>query len=248
MTPDFSILIADDNEMNLWLLHEQLEQWTTNITQAKDGREAWRFLERQPYSVIFLDVNMPFMSGFDVVAKMRTTDGPNRMAPAIAVTAHAQNQQRERAIASGFNQCLVKPIRLHDLEQVLTLWQQTMASDADYYATRVLRKTNDNLHLSHTLLSKLFAELPILQADIEHALENDAFQIAWDIVHKLHGTFCFHDFADCLGLVENLQNVLEEGDAVQAWQQFNLLKIKLNWLNEHQDNILARFADGAGSQ
>lgn len=238
MTNDFSILIADDNEINLWLLREQLEHWTTNVTSAKDGREAWQLLQQRAYSLIFLDVNMPFLSGFDVVEKLRATDGFNQQTPAIAVTAHAQNQQRQLAIEAGFNECLVKPLRLSDLEQALRPWRQN--SHADYYAGQILHKTGDNRQLSQTLLSKLFAELPLLQAEIEQSLQNGMFQQAWELVHKLHGTLCFYDFADCLMLVENLQNMLVQRDAQQARQQFNALKIKLNWLLDHQQQILQR--------
>lgn len=238
MTNDFSILIADDNDINLWLLREQLEHWTMDIALAKDGREAWQLLRQRRYALIFLDVNMPFLSGFDVVQKLRATEGPSRDTPAIAVTAHAQNQQVQRAIEAGFNECLVKPVRLYQLEQLLARWRHNHALNADYYAGQILRKAQDNRQLSRSLLVKLFAELPNCLYEIEQALQNSQFQPAWELVHKLHGTFCFYDFADCLALVESLQKALEQRDEELAHRQFGALKIKLHWLLENQHQVL----------
>jgi CheY-like chemotaxis protein len=240
MNNDFSILIADDNEINLWLLREQLEHWTMDIALAKDGRDAWRLLQQRCYSIIFLDVNMPFLSGFDVAEKLRATENCNRLTPAIAVTAHAQNQQRERAIEAGFNECLVKPIGLQQLAQLLARWQRHIAVDADYYAGQIMRKAQDNKQLSQSLLVKLFAELPAFLLDLNQALQNSRMQEAWDLNHKLYGTFCFYDFADCLELVESLQKALEQADAEQAWRGFEALKINLQWLLDNQNLILQR--------
>lgn len=238
MTNDFAILIADDNEINLWLLREQLEHWSTDITLAPDGREAWQFLQQRRYDLAFLDVNMPFLNGFEVVEKLRTTESPNRQTPVIAITAHAQSQQRQQSVGVGFNDYLVKPIRLNQLQQIVSRWWQEGDKSANYYAVQILRKTQDNNQLSQTLLSRLFAELPTHMLDIEQYLQNMAIQQAWEVVHKLHGTFCFYDFADCLALVENLEQALLSNNEGQANLQFNLLKAKLDWLLENQSAIL----------
>ncbi|WKJ89845.1 response regulator [Methylomonas montana] len=246
MTNDFAILIADDNEINLWLLREQLEHWAMDITLAQDGREAWQLLQQYSYALVFLDVNMPFLNGFEVVEKLRTTDGLNRQTPVIAVTAHAQSQQRQQAVDAGFNEYLVKPIRLNQLQQIVTRWRQGDDNNANYYAVQILRKTQDNSQLSQTLLSKLFAELPTHMLDIERSLQNMAIQQAWELVHKLHGTFCFYDFADCLGVVESLEQALLHNEEAQANQQFSLLKVKLDWLLDNQGVILRNVMSNEG--
>ncbi|MBD9358008.1 response regulator [Methylomonas albis] len=238
MTNDFSILIADDNEINLWLLREQLEHWTMDIALANNGREAWQQLQQRRYDLIFLDVNMPFLSGFDVAEKLRGTENCNRQTPAIAVTAHAQNQQRERAIEAGFNECLVKPLRLFHLEQLLARWRQHGAVNAEYYAGQILTKAQHDRPLSQSLMSKLFAQLPSLMSDIEQALDCGLLQQAWEINHKLHGTFCFYDFADCLAVVQSLQTALEQADEDKARQRFSALKLILNWLLDNQEQVL----------
>ncbi|OQW71197.1 MAG: hypothetical protein BVN35_17015 [Proteobacteria bacterium ST_bin11] len=239
MTNEFSILIADDNEINLWLLREQLERWTMRITSAKDGREAWQLLQERRYDFIFLDVNMPFLSGFDVAEKLRGSENYNRQTPAVAVTAHAQNQQQERAIAAGFNECLVKPIRLSHLEQLLARWRQQEAVNPEYYAAQILGKAQDNKQLSRIMMINLFAQLPSLIFTIEQALSNGLLKDAWEINHKLHGTFCLYDFADCLIAVQSLQYALEQADAELVQRQFSNLKTKLTCLLDNQAQVLS---------
>ena len=116
---ELSILIADDNEMNRWLLAEQLSVWSNDVALACDGLEAWNLLQDRQYSMVFLDVNMPGLNGFELVKKART-ESPNRLTPIIAVTAHVQTHQRYLLIEDGFNECLIKPIVLADLQHVIS--------------------------------------------------------------------------------------------------------------------------------
>ncbi len=248
MTNEFSILIADDSEINLWLLREQLECWATEISLAKDGREAWELLQQQSYALVFLDMNMPYFGGMDLIEKLRASHGCNSQTPAIAVTAHTQEQQRELALAAGFNDYLVKPIRLQHLEQVVTRWRLTSDDNAAYYAEQVLRKTQGNSALSQTLLRKLFAELPDHLAEIEHSVSNNALQQAWDLVHKLQGTLCFYDFANCLAAVDSLEKSLTQNDPEQAHRHFKRLKVKLNWLLDNQTAVLQSLLADDNSQ
>lgn len=248
MTASLEFLVADDNEINLWVLREQLSCWTEDIALANDGREAWRLLQQTSYTLVFLDLNMPFLNGFDLVEKLRAGDGPNFLTPVIAVTAHAQEQQRLEALDAGFDDYLVKPIRLAQLQGLVRRWLPNVDGDVDYYAGRLLHKTRDDRSLSRSLLSKLFTELPMHLLDIEQALQNMAIQQAWEVVHKLHGVFCFYDFADCLVVVERLEQALLLNDAAQADQQFSALKIKLTWLLNNQDAVLQRLSLGDGQR
>ncbi|WFP49979.1 response regulator [Methylomonas sp. EFPC3] len=243
MAADCKILIADDNETNLWLLCEQLSQWTQDVMLAGDGRQAWSLLEQHRFSLLFLDLNMPFLSGFDLISRLRSQSGPNCQTPAVAVTAHAQESQRIQALAVGFDDYLVKPIRLARLQEILERWQ---AEDVgvDYYARQLLGKTRDNKPLSQMLISKLFAELPVQLADIERLLGESANQQAWEIVHKLHGTFCFFDFADCRTVTESLEQALLSNQLAQADQHFEVLKQKSVWLLNNQAAVLQSLAAG----
>jgi CheY-like chemotaxis protein len=244
MTKGFSILIADDNEINRWLLREQLEHWTDDVAEAANGQEAWQFLQSSAYSLVFLDINMPFLNGFELIEKLRNCEGPNQTAPVIAVTADRQSLQRQQVIAAGFDEHLVKPLRLQHLQQVMAVWRNGYDEAVDYYAEQLLKKTQNNQQLTEQLLNKLFMELPGHLFDIDQQLQENQLKQAWSIVHKLQGTFCFFDFADFLILVESLEKALLNEDVALAYQRFNALKAKFEWLQDNKVAVLERAAVG----
>lgn len=236
-----TVLIADDNELNRWLLSEQLQHWTNAITLAKDGREAWEFLQAEKYALIFLDMNMPFMSGLELIEKLRTHETFNRSTPAIAITAHAQNQLHQTFTAAGFNDCLIKPILLQHLKPLIERW----LTDPAYYAEQIVRKTEFNREISQMLLNRLFDEVPEYLTAIEHALGRLEYQQAWQVAHKLHGTFSFYGFEDFLPLAAGLEQNLLNQDGAKAEKQFRSIQKRFSSLANHKSAILTRVMEQA---
>lgn len=235
---DLSILIADDNEMNRWLLAEQLQQWCLDVTSACDGQEAWRFLQLDQYSLVFLDVNMPGLNGFELVKKIRAGSA-NQSTPVIAVTAHVQSYQRHTLISAGFNDCLIKPLMLSDLQRAISHWcESSNGLNCHYYATAVLDRAERNADLAKVFLEKLFQEAPVLFVNLASTLDKQQVQLASDLAHKLHGSFCFYGFADFRGLAESLEASLLDGNLPKAQQQFRLLAAKFDDLSAMQGDLL----------
>lgn len=237
-----SILIADDNEMNRWLLAEQMRYWSDDITLACDGQEALELLRAHQYSIAFIDVNMPVMNGYELIKKARSELG-DRFLPMIAVTAHVQTQDKHLLLAEGFNACLIKPIVLADLQRVMSQWCLLAANDhANYYADKLLEKVEHNRELGKVFLQKLLVEIPIQLAELKNALQNQQVHQALEIAHKMHGTFCFYGFADFKILAQRLEQLLLEADALNAAQQLNKLSDKFTELQGMQTSLLHRIA------
>ena len=87
------------------------------------------------------------------------------------------------------------------------------------------------------------SELPTHLAEIEGFLGDSATRQAWEVVHKLHGTFCFFDFADCRAATESLEQALLTNQLEQAGQHFEALKQKSVWLLKNQAAVLQSLAD-----
>lgn len=235
---DFSVLIADDNELNRWLLCEQLQHWTMDITAAKDGHEAWQLLQTQAYSLIFLDLNMPFLSGLELIEKLRASESINRSTSAIAVTAHAGSLQQQSIINAGFNDILVKPILLGSLRRIIEQWQPLSSIRPEYYAAQIIKKTEFNRELSQQMLNKLFDDVPENLREIDQAIQAPDYQQARQIAHKLHGTFCFYGFADFLPIADRLEQCLLNNDAM-ARTHFQAIKERFDALLNDKAAILA---------
>jgi CheY-like chemotaxis protein len=89
---------------------------------AGDGRQALAALAERPFDAVLMDCHMPLMDGFQATAELRLREGAGRRTPVIAMTAKAQSQDRERCVAAGMDDFLVKPIDVAVLRLTLERW------------------------------------------------------------------------------------------------------------------------------
>ena len=110
------ILIAEDIEINRIILKELLSDTHVEIEEAEDGQEALEMIAKSDefyYDLVFMDVQMPRMNGYDSATAIRALDRSDaKLIPIIAVTANAYREDVERAIQSGMNMHISKPINV----------------------------------------------------------------------------------------------------------------------------------------
>lgn len=115
------ILVVDDNKQNLELLQVYLEDVECQSVPANDGPEALDIIAKSPPDLILLDVMMPKMSGFEVCRRVKS-DPKTSDIPVIMVTALNEFGDIERAIDSGTDDFLSKPVnKLELLTRIKTL-------------------------------------------------------------------------------------------------------------------------------
>jgi CheY-like chemotaxis protein len=111
------ILVAEDLEVNQLLINDILLPYNVNIIKCMDGRECIdKFLEIKDIDLILMDLDMPYMDGYEATKIIRQTD---KVIPIIAQTAYSQKENRERARKIGFNDFLVKPITTDSLLKII---------------------------------------------------------------------------------------------------------------------------------
>ena len=116
-----NILLAEDNAVNQLLATRLLEKRGHRVIVAANGREALVALEEGAFDLVFMDVQMPEMDGLEAVAAIRKKEqlsGKHQVV--IALTAHAMKGDEQRCLAAGMDGYLTKPIRLQELEAVLS--------------------------------------------------------------------------------------------------------------------------------
>lgn len=109
-----SVLVVDDNEMNLRLLNDVLKAQGYTVYTASSGREALERAHETAPDLVLLDVQMPGMSGTEVMQQLKADDAW-RQVPILAVTALAMQGDETELIESGFNGYVSKPIALKEM-------------------------------------------------------------------------------------------------------------------------------------
>ncbi|MGZ6040308.1 MAG: ATP-binding protein, partial [Phenylobacterium sp.] len=115
-SPDgLSILAVDDNAVNLLVLDQLLSSMGHKIAKAAGGREALEAMDREAFDLVLLDIQMPEMTGIEVLQRLRAAEGPNRHAPVVALTADVTSGGRRRYLELGFTEHAAKPIQIAEL-------------------------------------------------------------------------------------------------------------------------------------
>lgn len=113
------ILLAEDNLINQKVATRMLERLNYRIDVAANGKEALEALHRQPYDVIFMDIQMPEMDGVEATHTIRQTFPVDRQPHIIALTANALTGEKEKYLAEGMNDYISKPVKLEDIANAL---------------------------------------------------------------------------------------------------------------------------------
>ena len=111
---NWHVLIVDDEPDNIGLIQLVLEFHEAKVTSATSGAECLSRLALEVPSLMLVDIQMPEMSGYELLEKIRQNDAWQDI-PVIAVTAHTMEGDAERILAAGFSGYLPKPINAMNL-------------------------------------------------------------------------------------------------------------------------------------
>lgn len=115
---DLSILVAEDDAMNMLLISEVLKKMGFNVIKAQNGREAVELLKDHEPVLIFMDINMPEMDGYTATRLIRES-GSHKSIPIIALTADAMKEDQERCFEAGMNGHISKPFKIEEIKKTM---------------------------------------------------------------------------------------------------------------------------------
>lgn len=116
-----SVLVAEDNEINVMLLAALLEQHDIKAKVAGNGVEALELTKAQPYDLVLMDVQMPEMDGLECTRQIRLLEQNESRRPSyiVALTADVLKGDDERCLQAGMDAYLSKPLKAGELADVL---------------------------------------------------------------------------------------------------------------------------------
>lgn len=104
------ILLAEDNPAAGLVTRGMLASLGAGVTLAADGFEAMALIERQRFDAVVLDLEMPRMSGLDMIRAIRSSAGPRAKVPLIVLSGHASPGDRTRVTEAGADDLIAKPV------------------------------------------------------------------------------------------------------------------------------------------
>ena len=119
-------LLAEDNDLNAEIATEILSMIGINVEHVWNGKEAVEKMSKVPdgyYDIIFMDIQMPQMNGFEATRAIRDIDRDYcKNVPILAMSANALVQDVVLSKEAGMNEHLAKPIDFHELTDALHKW------------------------------------------------------------------------------------------------------------------------------
>ena len=195
-----AVLIVDDHPANLQLLEAWLAQYGVDAVLADSGEAALEKCRERTFDLIFMDIQMPGLSGLETSQAIRELETRGVRTPIIALTAHALPSERELWLRSGIDDYLGKPLDESQLLHVLQQWTRF---------TPGARETAERSTLAGTLLEAFMDDLPQARASLASAVATDDTTAWLRAVHRLLGATRYCD-------MPRLQTVLESILARQA--------------------------------
>jgi len=204
------VLVVEDNDINQLCARELLEQAGAVVLIAENGLEAIELLDKESVDCVLMDVQMPVLDGYSATRQLRRSD---RFAglPIIAMTANAMSGDRERALESGMNDYVSKPVEPDEMRQVVHRWTvggtetkeparapaepekpATIALDLD----AALRRASGNMALLIKMMQRFQSDAPNFSRNFEEMRAAADHEGAVRTAHSLKG------IAGTIGLLE----------------------------------------------
>jgi len=211
---DLQVLIVDDHLPNLIVLEALLGELKVEAIKAMSGQEALQIIQQRieqgisPFDLIFMDIQMPVMSGIDTTRAIRslesTLDGM-RM-PIIALTAHALADEKQKLLKVGMDDYVTKPIQIEQIIQILTHWtsEKFVSSTTTHNKNektvfiesidpqildwkQSLQLAANKEELAQDLLKMLVDSFPNELAEMHQLIELEDFPQLEHVLHRLYG-------------------------------------------------------------
>lgn len=126
-----TVLLVDDNAVNLKVLEAYLADSGCRFLVARNGKEAVALFRENDIDLILMDIAMPVMDGLEATKRIRTLEKKSgKQTPIIAVTAHIKPADQHLCINSGTNDYLSKPVSKAELSRSIRIWAPHICEDA----------------------------------------------------------------------------------------------------------------------
>jgi signal transduction histidine kinase/HPt (histidine-containing phosphotransfer) domain-containing protein/ActR/RegA family two-component response regulator len=235
------ILLVDDDPAILELNEILLEREGHVVTAVASGIAALSTLARRQFDVVFLDEEMPGMSGIDVTEKIRAGETPGGKRQLIfALTGNATPEDRKRLLAAGFDACLGKPFLAEELRETAARFRVSApvlagkseeSSPTASDSSLLLARVGGDRKLLGSVARTFLKDYPEKVRNIKRAIAHKNAPALASAAHALKGAVAIFGAQDALENARDLQQMGREGNLTNVAASFQKLDEALARLN-----------------
>ena len=231
-----NILLAEDNEVNQFLVMKILESWNVNVTIANNGLEAVNLLKLNQYDLVLMDIQMPILNGYETTKVIRNELFSK--VPIIALTANAIQGDNEKCLEVGMNDYLSKPFSNTDLFNKiyniviypLRNWKSLLISPVEFPSdenktlfdlSKLNKAVDGNTDFALKLITLFIQTAPNLITELQSAAEAHDISKVKELLHKLKPSL------ELIGVEEFKRKILviEKSDSINL--NFDTFRISI---------------------
>ena len=244
------VLLAEDNPVNQLVATRILEKLGHQVTVVSSGREALSAVQSGKFDLVAMDVQMPEMDGLEATVAIRRWErNAGTHIPIIAMTAHAMKGDRERCLEAGMDGYTSKPIRIKDLEQVISELVPT-ASTKGHVAKRDKRQPVIDHHAlldgfegSRSLLKKMarlfLTDYPQRVEEIKESIRRGNATALARAAHALKGSVGNFGAEEASAIAQRLENIGRDGQLDAASEECIALESELALVSKELRSLIA---------
>ncbi len=241
---NIKLLLAEDNDINQQVMMEIFSSADVELIIVENGLEAVAAFRREHFHAILMDVQMPEMDGFEATKRIRALE-KGKTVPIIAMTAHALKDDREKCLAAGMNDYVIKPIDTDILFETLAKWvsprqpngsppaaAETNGADtspaSDINVEAGLKRLRGNRRLFRKLLSDFGREFGDSASYIRNAVSRGDIEAAISRLHTIKGVAGNLSATRLLEATKALEEVLRKQKAGEHEDRIETFEWELN--------------------
>ncbi|WP_029332028.1 PAS domain-containing hybrid sensor histidine kinase/response regulator [Gillisia marina] len=199
----FNILIAEDNPVNMFLAKTIIKKALPNVIllEANDGEEAVNMFKSEEIDLIFMDVQMPILSGFEATQEIRGLEAEGQRIPIIALTARTVKGEKERCQEFGMDDYVTKPVVFNTISDVIKKFLITPSKQnikevepikestaLHFDKEELLEKLEGDEEGYQQLMEMVKTNLSDIQSKLDTAIEAEDFDSVRKVAHSLKGS------------------------------------------------------------
>lgn len=220
------VLLVEDNRVNQNVARTVFERLGCKVDVVENGQIALQLADTQRYDIIFMDITMPILDGFETTRLLRAGTGINSKTPIVAMTALAMEGDRERCLNAGMTDYLQKPITRHAVASIMALYlpmesvptisqndsshtnENTTILDADHLRSA----TGGDITLIQEIVDMALTDAPQRMLEINQAIEQGDIDKVADRIHALTGIAASVGGLELRHLTQRMEEAARQGD------------------------------------